>query len=411
MNAAGKVASSRSDFEVISLVSLAHAASHFFQMVLPPLFPWLMKEFSLSFTSVGLLMTVFFVVSGLGQAVAGFAVDRFGAHRVLLAGLALLGLSGVLLAVSQNPVMLVLAAAVAGLGNAVFHPADFTLLNRHVSSPRLGHAFSTHGLTGTLGWAAAPVLMFAVASASTWRVAAVVAAVVVLVPFLLLLYRGNFAPPEKHEEISVRPGGPARDNAFGFLQSRDVWMCFAFFVFWTLAFSAVQNFLPPVLGTMYGLSLSLATSAVTAYMLGSAAGTVSGGFLVNGPSPDRMVAWGLAAAALIALVLATSAPPAVLVVPLMAAMGFCAGLAGPSRDMLVRKSAVSGAGATSYGRIYGFVYSGLDSGLAISPLLFGRLMDAGQLSQVIVGVALFQGLAILTALRVGQRVPIPATQS
>lgn len=410
MNAVGKAGAPRGDFEVISLVSLAHAASHFFQMVLPPLFPWLMEAFSLSFTSAGLLMTVFFVISGLGQAAAGFAVDRFGAHRVLLCGLGLLGISGVLIAVSENHVMLLVAAAVAGLGNSVFHPADYTLLNRHVSVPRLGHAFSTHGLSGTLGWAAAPVLMFAVASASSWRVAALVAAAVPLLPLLLLLVRGGFAPVED-ERSSGRAEKLARGSAFGFLQSRAVWMCFVFFVLWTLAFSAVQNFLAPVLGTLYGLPLSVATSAVTAYMLGSAAGTVSGGFLVNGPSPDRMVAWGLAAAALIALVLATSAPAAVLVVPLMAVMGFCAGLAGPSRDMLVRKSAVSGAGAAAYGRIYGFVYSGLDSGLAIAPLLFGWLMDSARLPQVIVGVALFQGLAVLAALRVGQRVPVAATQS
>lgn len=401
----------RRDFEVISLVGLAHAVSHFFQMVLPPLFPWLMDEFSLSFTSAGLLMSTLFVVSGIGQAVAGFAVDRFGAHRVLLAGLALLGASGLLLAAARNTGMLFLAAAVAGLGNAVFHPADYTLLNKRVSPSRLGHAFSTHGLAGTLGWAAAPVLMFAVASAASWRVAALAAAVAVVLPLALLAWRGDQAAPAGDADHPAGKAPAPRGRAFGFLAAREVWMCFAFFLCWTLAFSAVQNYLAPALGQMYALSLSVATSTVSAYMLGSAAGTLGGGFLVGGPAPDRIVAAGLAAASIIALVLAGDLSLPGLVLPLMAAMGFFAGLAGPSRDMLVRKSAVSGAGAASYGRVYGFVYSGLDTGLAVSPLIFGRLMDGAQLHEVMVGVAVFQGLAILAALRVGQRLPLVAEPS
>lgn len=404
----------RRDFEIISLVGLAHAASHFFQLVFPPLFPWLMQEFSLSFTSAGLLMTVFFVTSGLGQALAGFAVDRFGAFRVLVSGLGILCVSGLLLAAAQDVAMLVMAAAVAGIGNAVFHPADYTLLNKQVSQKRLGHAFSTHGLTGTLGWAAAPVFMFGIATASTWRAAAVAAAVVVLVPLVLLLVRRNSGltgggvagTGRSRKDSSMQPAAP-----FGFLQSREVWMCFVFFLCWTLAFSAVQNFFPAVLEGMYGLPLSVAVSAVTAFMLGSAAGTVGGGFLTAGASPDRLVALGLSAAALIALVLATAAPSASTVIPLMAAMGFGSGLAGPSRDMLVREAAVSGAGAASYGRIYGFVYSGLDTGLAISPLLFGRFMDNSLFPHVMVGVALFQASAILLAMRVKRRAPLAARES
>ena len=158
MSATAPPASSlRQDATVISLVGFAHGTSHFFHFMIPPLFPWLMAEFGLSFTQVGLAMTVFFVVSGVGQALAGFVVDRFGALRVLAGGIALLALSGLVLASAQSFPMLLAAAMVAGLGNSVFHPADFTLLNRRVSPPRLGHAFSVHGLSGSLGWAASPV--------------------------------------------------------------------------------------------------------------------------------------------------------------------------------------------------------------------------------------------------------------
>src|SRR5688572_16543571 len=161
----GTASTFRQDATVISLVGFAHGTSHFFHLMLPPLFPWLMAEYSLSYTHVGTLMTVFFVVSGIGQALAGFLVDRWGAHRVLCLGVSLLAASGVVVATARDFSWLYLAAIVAGLGNCVFHPADFALLNRRVSHDRLGHAFSVHGLSGNIGWALGPVLMSTTATA------------------------------------------------------------------------------------------------------------------------------------------------------------------------------------------------------------------------------------------------------
>src|SRR6185436_20912488 len=118
MSAASPAAGTlRNDATIISLVGFAHGTSHFFHFVMPPLFPYLMGEFGLSFTQAGALMTVFFVVSGVGQALAGFVVDRVGALRVLMGGMALLTLSGLLLSAAQSYLMLMMAAGVAGLGN------------------------------------------------------------------------------------------------------------------------------------------------------------------------------------------------------------------------------------------------------------------------------------------------------
>src|SRR5262245_50564496 len=144
--------------------------------MLPPLFPWFMREYSMSYTQVGALMTVFFIVSGTGQALAGFLVDRWGAHRVLCLGIGLLALSGLLVAAAPAMWGLYVAAFVAGLGNSVFHPADFSLLNHRVSHERLGHAFSAHGLSGNLGWVAGPLVMTATATAAGWRAAGLAAA-------------------------------------------------------------------------------------------------------------------------------------------------------------------------------------------------------------------------------------------
>ncbi len=392
----------RDDATVISLVGFAHGTSHFFHFVLPPLFPWLMREFGLTFTQVGSAMTVFFVVSGVGQALAGFAVDRFGALRVLCGGVGLLALGGLALAGAQNFPMVLAAAGIAGLGNCVFHPADFTLLNRRVSPARLGHAFSVHGLAGSLGWAAAPVFVLGIAQAAGWRMAALGASGVGALALAFLWWnRSRLDDTERHAapDPAARKGG-----SFAFLGVGVVWMCFAFFLVSVMAFGGLQNFAPPILERTYGVTLALATSGLTAYLLGSAAGVAAGGFVASrGERQERLVAAALGWAAACSIGLASGAAPAWSLVWLMGMMGFGVGFSGPSRDILVRRAATSTFGSAAYGRIYGFVYSGIDTGLAIAPLAFGLLMDAGRYAGVLWGVAALQVLAIFTALGVGLR--------
>ncbi len=396
----------RREIEVISLVGFGHGVSHFFHLMIPPLFPWLMHDFGLSFTEAGATMTVFFVVSGVGQALAGFLVDHVGARRVLLAGMTLFAVAAAALALAQNYAALLLAAGLAGLGNSVFHPADFALLNRNVATPRLGHAFSIHGLAGNLGWALAPVFMTGIAVAADWRTAAGAAGILALIALApILLRRKTFT--ERPDADNHPASSEIAASAFGFLASGVVWMCFVFFFLITMAAGILQTYSPAVLHHLYGMSLGLGASALSAFLLGGAAGMAVGGFLVaRGEAHDRRIAVFLVIAAAFAIVIASGHVPAWSVMPLLAAMGFFIGAAGPSRDMLVRRAATARFGQKSFGRVYGFVYSGLDTGFAIAPLVFGPLMDAGRFTLVLGGVALLQGLAVLAALRVGQRAPV-----
>lgn len=388
------------DIETISLIGFVHGVSHFFHLLLPPLFPWLMVDFVLSFTAVGTTMTVFFVISGIGQAAAGFFVDRFGAFRVLAAGICCFILAGITLHFAKGLPGLLIAAGLAGLGNSVFHPADFTVLNRHVSQSRLGHAFSVHGLSGNLGWATAPVFMTGIAAVSGWRDAALAASLLALAALAVLFWRRQAIADPRGEYASRPPEKAVPPLAF--LRVPAVWLCFLFFFLITAAFGAIQNFSSPILQALYGLSLASAASALSAYLLGGAVGIVLGGFLAQKNAHDWLIAAALGIAALLALLLASSLLPAWSMLPLMSAIGFCTGIAGPSRDLLVRRAATARFGQAAFGRIYGFVYSGLDLGLALAPLLFGRLMDAGNFTAVLFGIAGFQILAIFTALRVGR---------
>lgn len=345
-------------------------------------------------------MTAFFVVSGVGQALSGFVVDRVGPRRVLLAGIACFVLAGLLLALAGSYAMLFAVAALAGLGNSVFHPADFTVLNRKVSPARLGHAFSAHGLSGNIGWAVAPVFLAGIAQAAGWRTAALGAAALGALAWAVVWLR--------RDETALEQGGakvsPHRTaSTFGFLGVGAVWLCFAFFLLVTTAFGALQNYATPLMHEMYGLPLAAAAGTLTAFLLGGAAGIAAGGVLAGrGASHTGLIAGALGAAALAAALIASGALPAWSIMAAMAAMGFFGGIAGPSRDLLVRRAATARFGQQAYGRVYGFVYSGLDMGLAVSPLLFGPLMDAGRFAAVLAGVALLQAAAILTALRAGR---------
>src|SRR3954470_2694209 len=122
----------RQDAGVIGFVGLAHMVSHFSQLLLPPLFPWLKEAFHASYTELGFLMTIFFVVSCAVQTLSGFLVDRWGPRPVLFAGLALIGSAAFGFALSPDYLTMALCAAVAGVGNGVFHPVDYTLINRKV---------------------------------------------------------------------------------------------------------------------------------------------------------------------------------------------------------------------------------------------------------------------------------------
>jgi MFS family permease len=396
------------DAEVIGLVGLAHAASHFLQLLLPPLFPWLKGQFGLSFTEVGALMTALFVVSGVGQAAAGLVVDRLGARRVLCAGLAMIALSALLVAVARSYPTLMAAAILLGLGNSFFHPADFSLLNRHVSPGRLSHGFSAHGLTGYVGWAAAPVTVAGVAAMAGWRIAAVTAAAVPLLVLAAFVWRTRDLPD------TVTPGEGRRatrdaDHPFAYLGVAVIWVCFSFFLLSTVAASAIQNFAPTVLQVTHGLTLRTATLCVTLYMLGGAAGIVMGGFLAaRGGAHAQRVATVLGAAAVVSTAVAIGLTPGWAVPPAIALIGFCTGMAGPSRDLLVRRASLERFGPSAYGRIYGFVYSGLDVGGAVAPLLFAGLLDRGLFRQVLFGVATMQVLALFTALNIGRNATAPA---
>jgi len=393
-----------SDVRVISLLSLAHGSSHFFHLILPPLFPWLKAEFALSYAELGLLMSVFFVVSCIVQAASGFLVDRIGARPVLFVGVGLLALSAVVLSQSNGYGLLMLGAVIAGCGNGVFHPVDYTLINHKVSVPRLPYAYSAHGVTGYLGWAVAPVFMAGIAALADWRIALLCAAVLETLILLVLWFnRGDLIDDAEHRRASAIKAaeeanpGRAPQSALAFLKLAAVWLCWLFFFFSMIAMAGIQSFAPSALNQLYGIPVTAGNFSITLMALGSAAGMIVGGIMAAKlKMPDRIVGTCLFVCAVIGFLIGAEWVTAALVPGLFFIIGCGLGIAAPSRDMMIRSATPQGVS----GSVYGIVYSGIDLGAAVGPLLFGILLDAGKPNSLFLGVAFLQLLLILTAVKV-----------
>jgi MFS family permease len=393
-----------SDVRVIGLISLAHGSSHFFHLVLPPMFPWLKNEFALSYAELGLLMSIFFVVSCIVQAASGFLVDRIGARPVLFVGMALLSLAGLTYSQSTGYSMLILGAVIAGLGNGVFHPVDYTLINHKISPPNLPYAYSMHGVAGYLGWAAAPAFMVGIAQLSDWRMAFLSAAALeALILLILWLNKSQLIDDvkERHaqshaDEQAINPGG-APASTFAFLKLPAVWLCWIFFFFSMASTSSLQSFAPSALFKVYQIPIDVGSYFITLLALGSAGGVLFGGYLAAKlKAPERIVSSCLSVTVVMCLLLATGMVSAEIIPFIFCALGFGYGVIAPSRDLLVKLATPKGVS----GRVYGIVYSGIDLGAAVGPFIFGFFMDAGLPKALFIGIAIFQIMIIPTVFKV-----------
>lgn len=382
------------DLRVIGVVGLAHGGSHFFHLVLPPLFPLLKTALGVGYTELGLLMSAFFATSGLCQTPAGFLVDRVGAARVLAAGLFLLGAGAVLAAFAPSFLLLLPAAVLMGLGNSVFHPADYAILGHHVAPQRMARAFSVHTVGGTIGWAVAPVFVAGLAALASWRAALLASGLLGLaLAFLVFLERDRLETPG-HREPQGAARGAALAGHLRLFASGTILLCFAFFALQATSFVALQSFMPLSLHQLHGLPMVTATATVAAFMVGSALGTMAGGVMADRSGRhQKIIAGGLGLAALIFFALGQVELPAPLLLAAVALAGALAGLTTPSRDMLVRAAAPPGAS----GKVFGFVYSGLDLGATLTPALIGSLLDAGRPGAVFLVVPVVMAAGILTA--------------
>jgi MFS family permease len=363
---------------MLSAVAVAHALSHFHMTVFPPLFPLLHLALGASFVELGLAVTVFSIVSALTQAPVGFLVDRIGARRVLTAGLVTGGIAFTSFASFGGYGWLLASAAIAGLANATYHPANYALLNGGIGGARMGRAFSLHTFAGYAGAAVAPMILLGIAAAFGVRAAVLAAG---LLSFTVALAVWIACPRDATGPRAKPPSGGKRA-----VLSPAIIGLTGFFVLIALSIGGTNGFAVASLVAGHGLSLTMASAALTAFLAGSAAGVLLGGGLADRAKRHGLVAAaGFTAAAACALAVALLPLPAIAVVLLLGLSGVSAGICMPSRDMMVRAAAPPGQA----GAAFGVVSTGFNIGGMIAPPLFGWLMDSGNPNAVFVLGAVF----------------------
>jgi FSR family fosmidomycin resistance protein-like MFS transporter len=361
---------------LIAGVCAAHMMSHYYMLMLAPLLAFIRNDFNVSYTELALALTVFNVVSGLLQTPVGFLVDRIGARVVLLVGLFLSSISFAIAGFVDSYWVFIAMYGLAGLGNTVYHPSDYSLLSRYAPSDRLGQVFSYHTFAGMVGSAIAPVTLLYMQSQFGWRGAYIGAAIFGLIVLVALV-----AQPEPPADAARGKKTPAKsqtdliDTGWRLLVSPPILLNLAFFMLISLMGSGLNTYLVVALGALHATPPAVANMALTSLLAMSAAGVLVGGILAGRTGHHAMVAAsGLTVGGIVTALVGLVDFGPVLLVVIMGFSGFCAGMTYPSRDMLVRSVTPPGA----YGKVFGFVSTGYNIGASIAPIMYGMLMDHGQ---------------------------------
>ncbi len=385
------------DVKTIFLVGLAHSMSHFFHLILVPLFLYLNIDFGFTYAQLGFLVTLFFMISALTQTVAGFLVDRLGSRPLIIAAMAGFIIAALILSMASSYMTFILGVVIAGLCNSVFHPADFTILNNRVSSNRLGYAFTVHGLSGHLGWALATVFLTILANYFGWRHALQAAAGLTTFVLIILWWGRDYMYTSVHLSPSLTQASnhiSRIENRFSFLKWPNVWISFLFFALISLAFSSFQSFGVTLMKQYYQYSSNIIGIIATMFLICGAIGMIAGGWLViHIPRNDKQVGWAYFVSAMGALCIGFNLASPFIALIIIAIMGFVHGLATPSRDMLMKRSIPKGA----TGRVYGLVYSGADVGSSVGPMVCGWMIDHHLSHEVFLMLAGVQLLIVASA--------------
>ncbi len=390
------------DARVLAFVGAGHFFSHFYGIVLPPLFPLLKADLGVSYAALGLLLTFASVATMIFQTPVGFLVDRFGARVPLVFGLGLMSVAVVGAGLAPGYGVLLVFMVLIGVGNSVFHPADYAILSARISPQRLGRAFSVHTFAGNIGWAVAPGIVVFLTALWDWRAALVAVGLCGLAMTLILVLQGRVLGTAVGTRAALKPRTPdeprtptSQPAGWRLLLTAPMLLFFLYMTMSSIATGGLHGFTVTALVNLHGAPLAAANGALTALLVAAAIGVLLGGLVADrARRHDLVIAVGLGLAAALLLVIGLTALPVLGVTLVMVLVGLARGATLPSRDMMVRSVAPEGA----MGTVFGFVTTGFNVGGALAPVFFGWLIDQGRSELVFVMAAVALMLALAAAL-------------
>ena len=395
------VAPLASNAKVIALISTGHFLSHFYLLLLPPLFPVLRDVYGVGFTELGLALTAFSLTTGFIQAPVGFLVDRYGARGILIAGVALESVAFILIGVFPVYAALVTLMIIAGIANAVYHPADYAIMNASVAKERMGRAFSIHTFAGYLGAALAPVTMFTLMKWTDWRTALVICGIFGAVVAAIMALNSNvLLDATSRRDDSGAHSATSHHSGLRLLFSLPILMGLLFFTGISMAGHGISEFSVSVLHLAYDAPLAEAGIVLSAYLFASPAGVLLGGWVADRtPHHDRFAASCFVVIAAMIFTVAAVELSLTAIAVLFAIAGLANGLVAPSRDMMIRSVTPPG----EMGKVFGFVSIGYNIGGVVAPVMFGYILDNADPGLVFWVVGAISLMTVVTVLATGRR--------
>jgi MFS transporter, FSR family, fosmidomycin resistance protein len=383
-----------SETRLVASVCFAHMVSHYNIVLLAPLFVFIRADYGVSYTELGLALTAFGAVSTVLQTPVGFFIDRSDPRTILISGL-LLGASAIAVAALVDSFWVFVAMfAVMGAANTVYHPADYTLLSEGVAPQRMTQVFSYHNCSGMIGSAIAPVTLLFMQSMVGWRGAFLGATVLGVVAALILAAQGD-SPIVRRATPKPRPDEAAKAPASGLklLLSPPILLNLILFLMLSMVGGGLSQYLVVGLEALHDTPPVVANTALTGLLTMSAIGVLVGGALAGRTSRHNLVtAVGLAVTGSVTFFIGFADPGALLMVLVISLGGFASGVGVPSHDMIVRSATPPG----SFGKVFGFVTTGLHIGGMVAPVIFGQFLDHGHPRAVFIFIAACALVAVAT---------------
>ena len=384
------------------LIGTGHFLSHFYMLVLPPLFIAWQSEFGVSFAELGMTVALMSGITALLQTPVGFMVDRYGARPFLVGGTLLMSLSMCAMGAATEFWQILLLAALSGVGNSVIHPADYAILSGSVPKERMGRAFSIHTFTGNLGFAAGPPVIALLMTTMGWRSALLMLGALGVPVVATILLQSRILTDQSKQTVQAGPAISGR----ALLLTRPMLLFFGFYLLGSMAAAGMQAWLVTVLHDVKGLDLAIASSALTGYMAGNTAGVLVGGWFADRARRLATITVGLTvASALLTLLVGLFSLGAALSCAVLFLSGVALGGSRTPRDVMVKDAAPPG----QIGKVFGFVSAGLPLGSALTPVPFGFLIDHGrpELVLILVPIILLSSLLCMGSARVASLAPAP----